>query len=406
MSPEGRRLALYLGLVTSVNGFLQPFVPVYLTEAGLTKGQVGLVAGAGAAMAIVLQPLLGRLSDRFDTRRPFAAGMALCAAGAYLAFPWLRGSWAFLFAVALGANAGMYLQGVGGVLVGRMVSREQGGTAYANLRIWGSIAYVGVALLTGLVLHPVGGHGRTPLDPIFHVGPLLFLAIAGVAFLVPDPRRPYSSEPLGRVRMSPNLRRFLVVDFLYVVSLYGATTFIPLLMRSVGGSGLLLSCVFVPGVVAEVLVMRRSGAFSDRYGRRPILAVSYLLLPFRLALYALAGGPYAVLAIQTLHGLNFGIVGAVAIAFVNDEADHRTRGTLQGQLAMITALAGAVGPSLLGHIADAAGLPAMFLTASGLAVLALVLFLLFVGESNPEGRGTGWRWLDRAPYAPVVEGEA
>ena len=206
--------------------------------------------------------------------------------------------------------------------------------------------------------------------------------------------------------MSPNLRRFLLVDFLYVVSLYGATTFIPLLMQRVGGSGLLLAIVFVPGVVAEVLVMRRSGAFSDRYGRRPVLAVSYLLLPFRLALYAAATGPYGVLAVQTLHGLNFGIVGAVAIAFVNDEADHATRGTLQGQLAMITALAGAVGPSLLGRVAEGWGLSAMFLVASALAALALVLFLLFVGESHTGARGTGWRLLDRAPYAPVVEGEA
>ncbi len=395
MTPEGRKLSWYLGLVTSVNGFLQPFVPLYLLESGLSKADIGIVLGAGAALALLIQPLFGRLSDHLDSRRPFVAIMATVAALAYLSFPLLHGLGMFLVAVALGANASMYLQGVGGVLVGRLAVASEGGRTYAAYRIWGSVAYVFVALLTGFVLHPVGGQGRAPLDPIFHIGPLIFLGIVGLAFWLPDPKRPPSEPSKGRPRMHPNLRRFLAVDFLYIVSLYGATNFISIFMRSVGGQGLLLSCVFIPGVVAEVIVMRWSGTFSDRYGRRPILAISYLTLPFRLLLYSVATGPGMVLAAQSLHGLNFGIVGAVAIAFVNDQADHRTRGALQAQLALVTACAGAIGPWLMGKVADLYGLPTMFVVAAVLAAAALAVFLLFVDESNPHARGTGVRWLDR-----------
>ena len=398
MSPEGRKLSLYLGLVTATNGFLQPFVPIYLLEAGLTKGQIGLVAGAGAAMALVIQPVIGKLSDRFDTRRPFVALMAVLAALAYMAFPYLHGAGAFLAAVALGANANMVMQGVGGVLVGRLAAEGKGGATYANYRVWGSVGYVVVAVITGIVLYRPGGlpHGRAPLDPVFHVGPVLFLAIAALAYWLPDPKRPPASdEEPARLRMHPNLRRFLAVDFLYIVSLYGATNFISIFMRSLGASALLLSCVFLPGVIAEVLIMRHSGAYSDRYGRRPILALSYLLLPFRLLLYAVAPGPVWVLGVQTLHGLNFGIVGAVSIAFVNDQADHRTRGALQAQLSLVTACAGAVGPALMGNVADVWGLRAMFVVAAVLAVAACAIFLLFVDESNGHAKGTGVKWLDK-----------
>jgi len=393
---EGRLLSLYLGLVTSTTGFLQPFVPIYLSEAGLTKTQIGYVAGAGAAGALLIQPLVGRLSDRWDTRRPFVAAMALLAGFAYLAFPLLHGAGAFLIAVALGANANMVMQGFGGVLVGRLAAAGSGGATYAAYRVWGSVGYVLVALATGFILRPEGGHGRAPLDAIFRTGPLLFFAIAALAYWLPDPKRPPASddEP-ARVRMHPNLRRFLAVDFLYIVSLYGATNFISLFMQKLGGQGPLLSCVFLPGVVAEAIVMRRSGAFSDRYGRRPVLAVSYLLLPFRLGLYAAATGPWWVLGVQSLHGLNFGIVGAVAIAFVNDQADHRTRGALQAQLSLVTATAGAIGPALMGSVADAYGLRAMFMVAAVLAVFAFVWFVLFVDESNPHAQGTGVPWLDR-----------
>jgi PPP family 3-phenylpropionic acid transporter len=400
---EGRLLSSYLGLTTATSGFLQPFVPIYLLEAGLTKSQIGLVAGSGAAMALLLQPVLGKLSDRFDTRRPFVAAMSVIAALAYLSFPFLRGAPAFLFAVALGANANLYLQGVGGVLVGRLAAKGKGGATYAAYRVWGSIAYVFVVLAIGFVLKPEGGHGRGALNLVFETGPLLFLGISAVSYWLPDPQRPppVDDEEAGprKVVMRPNLKRFLAVDFLYVVSLYGATNFISIFMQHVGGRGLFLSCVFLPGVIGESLVMRFSGAFSDRYGRRPILAISYLVLPFRLLLYSVALNPWWVLGAQALHGLNFGIVGAVAIAFVNDQADHHTRGALQAQLSMVTAAAGAVGPALMGLVADRYGLPAMFEVAAALAAVATVIFMLFVNESNEHAEGTGVKLLDRAPFA-------
>jgi len=398
---DGRLLSLYLALTTSVNGFLQPFVPIYLLESGLSKSQIGLVAGSGAAMALVLQPLLGRLSDRMDSRRPFVAVMSVLAALSYLSFPFLRGAPAFLFAVALGANAGMYMQGVGGVLVGRLAKKGQGGATYAAYRVWGSIAYVLVALAVGVILKPQGGHGRAALNLMFEIGPLIFLGITALAYWLPDPKRieVQDEEPLPKKALiHPNLKRFLAVDFLYIVSLYGATNFISIFMQHLGGRGLMLSCVFLPGVVSEVLVMKFSGALSDRYGRRPVLAVSYLLLPFRLLIYSIALNPWWVLGAQSLHGLNFGIVGAVAIAFVNDQADSRTRGRLQAQLSLVTACAGAVGPALMGFVADRFGLPIMFQVAAVLAFLATVVFMLFVNESNEHAKGTGVKLLDRALF--------
>jgi len=398
---EGRLLSLYMGLTTSVTGFLQPFVPIYLLESGLSKSQIGLVAGAGAAMALLLQPFLGKLSDRFDARRPFVAIMAVVAALAYLSFPFLHGAPAFLLAVALGSNANLYMQGVGGVLVGRLSAKGKGGATYAAYRLWGSIAYIFVALAVGFVLKPVGGHGRNPLNLIFEIGPLLFLGVAALAYWLPDPKRPIQVDEeisTGKAVINPNLKRFLAVDFLYIVSLYGATNFISIFMMHVGGRGLFLSCVFLPGVIGEALVMRFSGAFSDKYGRRPVLAISYVLLPFRLLMYSVAINPWWVLGAQSLHGLNFGIVGAVAIAFVNDQADHRTRGALQAQLSLVTASAGAVGPALMGLVADRYGLPVMFQVAAGLAFLATIIFALFVNESNEHAKGTGIRLLDRAPF--------
>jgi MFS family permease len=97
---ELRRLAVYLFLVTSSFGFLQPFLPLYMEAAGLSKSQIGLLTGLGMGIALLVQPLLGRLSDRLDVRRPFIALSALGAAAAYFSFPLAHSLPEFLIQVA------------------------------------------------------------------------------------------------------------------------------------------------------------------------------------------------------------------------------------------------------------------------------------------------------------------
>jgi MFS family permease len=404
---DPKRLALYLFLVTSAFGFLQPFMPLYMEAAGLTRFQIGLVTGLGTGLAIVVQPLLGRLSDRFDARRPFICASALGAGLAYLSFPMASGLLTFMVLVALGANGTTYLQTAGGVLVGRMVQSRQGGAAYANFRVWGSVGYIVTSLVSGFLVGP-RATGRAGLDAVFHYGPLLFFVVAALAWGLPD--RKSEVEQTAEDRRAPlpqNLRRFLGAYFFYVLALYGASGFLSLYLKSLGATGLWITGTFAAGVVVEVLVMRWSGRFSDRYGRRPALAVSFLLLPVRLLLYVPATGPLWVLFVQSLHGINFGIVGAVAVVFVNDLATERTRGHAQARLAAVAGFATALGPMVFGLAAQAMGLAAMFAVAAGFAAIGAAILVFGVEDSHPASASLADRcppglrkalaWLDAPP---------
>jgi PPP family 3-phenylpropionic acid transporter len=187
-------LALCMFLITGVFGFLQPFVPLYLEAAGLDKGRIGLVTGVGTGLALLIQPLLGRLSDRIDARRPVMCAAAVVAGCAYLGYRSGDGLLAFVLLTALGVNGFLYLNAVGGVLVGRMVATGgaragAGGATYIRYRIWGSVGYIVIALTTGLLVSrrlATDVLDRAALDPVFTFGPLLFFAIALVALFVPD----------------------------------------------------------------------------------------------------------------------------------------------------------------------------------------------------------------------------
>lgn len=380
-----RRIALYFFLVTSSFGFLQPFVPLYLEAAGLSRAEIGWIAGLGTGLALVVQPILGRWSDRVDSRRPFIFASALTACLAYFAFQYAHGFFAFLGLVAVGTNGTMYLNAAGGVLVGRLVTAEQGGAAYAGLRLWGSIGYIVTSIASGILVGRYTGINmdRDALDVVFRFGPFLFIGLAALAFWLPDVRSAsQTARPRERAPLTPNLRYFLIAYFFYTLALYGASSFLSLYLKSLGAKGLGITGVFAAGVFVEVLVMRWVGRFSDRFGRRPALALTFVLLPLRLLLYIPATGPLWVLVVQSLHGLNFGIMGAISVVFVNDLATDRTRGHAQSRLFAVAGLATAVGPLILGLAAELSTLGLMFGVAAAFATVGAVIFVLFVRDSR------------------------
>ena len=402
MFRERAALVACMLLVTASFGFLQPFVPLYLEAAGLTKSSIGLVSGLGAGAALLVQPFLGRVSDRIDARRHLMVASALLAGGAYSAYRITHGVVPFVLLTAAGVNGTMYLNAAGGVLVARIAAKGRGGHTYASYRVWGSVGYIIVALATGLLLTRSGagsggGLTRAALDPVFVWGPGLFVLIAVVALLVPDRKAPTTATRSGvgpRAEADEGLRRaamtrFLQAFFLYELSLYGASAYLSLFMKGLGATPLWITVTFASGVLCEVLVMTRVGLLSDLHGRRPILAVAFVVMPLRLLCYIPATGPLWVLVVQLLHGLNFGIMGAIAVVLVNDLASDGERGTAQARLAGVGGLAVALGPALCGVIAQRLGIGAMFAAMAVVGAVGAALFLTRVPESGAVGSRSG-----------------
>ncbi len=329
--------------MTGAFGFLQPFTSPYYAASGLDKVQIGLITGIGTAIAVLMQPLLGRLSDKLDARRPLMVVAGLLSGAAYLLFRFADSFWAFLALTALGGNGMQYLNTVGGVLVGRMARAGGGGAAYASYRVWGSVGYVCVGVTTGLLLTTNTGMSRADLNPVFTYGPLLFLLIAAVSLLVPDTKLPLPLREAGEGREQSSgerkikaiplgLKHFFVAYFLYQFALYGATAYLPLFMKHLGAAPRQISLMFAAGVICEVLVISQVGKWTDKHGRKPALILAFCLMPVRLLLYTAATTPAMVMAIQSLHGINFGIVGTLAVVYVNDCVTDAQRGTAQAAM--------------------------------------------------------------------------
>jgi MFS transporter, PPP family, 3-phenylpropionic acid transporter len=143
------------------------------------------------------------------------------------------------------------------------------------------------------------------------------------------------------------------------------------------------------------------------------LAVAFLILPPRLILYTLPWGPWWVTAVQSLHGFNFGIMGAVEVVMANDLSGNSTRGQAQARIFAAAGAAGAISPVVFGTIAKGAGMEWMFAAASLIALVAAVMFMLKVQDSLPQSEPIASRfpaplqnaakWLDAPQFPPTRE---
>ena len=397
--PLWRRLILgaFMCLVTSVFGLIQPYTAPYLRASGLDPFEINLIGGTSSLLAVAIQPLLGRLSDRIDSRRPLILAAAATAATAYHFFPAARGVLGFLALSLVGANSVQYLNSAGGVLIGRLAHPSTAGAAYARFRVWGSVGYVATTQLAGWLLPKGAANPRAEIEPAFTVGTaLIFGAIALLALGIPDPKTTRSTADSGNPASAAhtsgdpvNFRRFLIAYFLYSFALYGASANLPLLLTDHHHANQRdLGNFFAVGVVAEVLVMTRVGRWTDRHGRRPALLAAFCLLPLRLLAYIPVATPLQATWVQALHGLNFGIVGAVAVIVANDCAAASERGLAQSRLAGTGGIALALGQWTCGAVLARWGFGALFGGMAAVAAVAAGVLATTFRESHPDKRST------------------
>jgi PPP family 3-phenylpropionic acid transporter len=173
---------VYVALFAAV-GAWYPYQSVLLASRGLDFAAIGLLLALSAVVGLVAAPVWGAVADRIGViHRPLLVASVVAAAGAaWLAFAAdVASIAAALSLMAVGAAGLIPLTDTRTVeLAG--ASRER----YARARAFGSAAFVGGAVVTGVLVS-----GRSP-DALFvlYVPLLLVTGLASWRLLAPGPCR-------------------------------------------------------------------------------------------------------------------------------------------------------------------------------------------------------------------------
>lgn len=383
MTPmEPRRLPRNVwiaGLVSLFNDIssemVYPLLPLFLT--GVLKASrtsLGLVEGVAEAVASLLKVFSGVLSDRFRTRKaPMLLGYGLSLA----ARPVLAsaGGWGAVFGARLVDRTGKGIRTAPrDAVIADSTPSEQRGRAFGVHRAMDTAgAAVGPALAALLLSTTAFG-----IREVFWVSVLPgILALALIPLIrdrVPE-RHPADRPPSLRdaVRLGGGYRDFLIVTALFTLA-NSSDTFLLLKAREAGFSVAGVTGVYTLFNIFYAAISGPVGAWSDSWGRRRVVLLSFFYYGAVYAGFALAGSPAAVLLLFVLYGPFQAVEEGVKKAYLSELIPPTLMGSGMGLYHAVRGIALLPASLLTGLLWDALG-PAWALGAD--AALAVAVGLVF-----------------------------
>lgn len=329
MAPAWRLRLLYF-LHYGAVGTLLPYFAPYLRGLGFSGTQIGTVQMLGPLVSPLAALGWAGWADRRgapDRALRLATTLALLAAAA---LP--------LALTPLAVGAVVLVQSLGERAVVPLLDsmtldhvRRTPGASYARVRLGGSLGFAALALLTGALLALRGDRQGDRLLPLLALG--LSAATALVAARLPAASPPAGPRPgWAEVRAllgDRSLLGLLAVCALHWLACAPFHLFFGLLVRDRGLPSAVTGLGMGAGVAAEVVFLLWFPRLEGRFRLRTLLAVAFAGSTLRWVLLSMAEGAAAVIALQLLHGLTFGLFWGSAVAALGRVVPPRLRSTGQ-----------------------------------------------------------------------------
>jgi FSR family fosmidomycin resistance protein-like MFS transporter len=355
-------------------GVLPILTPLLAESLNLNYFQVGTIALAFTLSSAIIQPVFGVLSDRYSM--PWLMPMGLFLSGCGLALTGAVDSYALLLLMVLLSGMGVAGYHPEGSKLAHFVSEEgRAGSSMAVFSVGGNIGFGLGPILAMFVLSFSG------LGSVYGVAIPGLLAALIFMFFLPSfkkilaessSKEKVKGQPAGSGNRKSSVSLILLILYVTVRSWIhaGLVYFIPFYFPAFKGvtePGYLVSTFLIAGAVGTLL----GGPFADRFGGRNGLLISMIIS--LIAIY-----PFLHLNGNWIPVLAF-VVGASLISTFSTTVVFGQRllphniGLASGLLLGFGVGMGSIGVTILGAIADSAGLPFTMNIISVLPILGIVL---------------------------------
>lgn len=376
----------------SIHPILLPAVLLNYVPDAKKNTYLGLLTFAGLVIAMIVQPIIGALSDgwksRFGRRRPLAVLGTLFDFGFLSVLAWSGGlTWLFIGYIGLQFSSNIAHGPMQGLLPDR-VPRAQLGVASSLKTFMDMLSLVLASILAGRLLDPVT---RDPA-PIMLVVMSLLAVSASITFFgvkeepALDHERTDWKSWLGTFRI--NFREnssywWLIAErMLFLLGIYGIQSFAQYYLQDVlrvpdppRQTGDLLAAL----TIAMVLLVLVSGWLTDKYGAKRILSVGTFIAAGGMLLMLLAADMRGLTVFGSVLGAGIGLFLTSNWALANSLAPQEEAGKYLGLTNLATAGAAALS-RLEGPILDwlNAAWPGAWVGYRGLFIFGAVCMLLSV----------------------------
>jgi len=361
---------------------IYPLLPFFLTNV-LRAGPVslGVIEGAAEAVNSVLKILAGRLADRSRAKRPIViAGYAVSSAVRPLIA--VAQSWLHVLTIRVADRVGKGVRSAPrDAMLASWATESTRGRIYGFHRAMDHAgAVIGPLAATAfLFLYP--GAYRTLFALTIIPGAI---AVALLFFVKEDDARGYPSRDVPRQRATADpdplprsFRQFMIVLMLFAL---GNSTDAFLLLKLTDAAG---GVQYVPLMWSALHVVKATvsvigGAWSDRIGRRAVIAIGWTIYAAVYAGFAVSTSLAALLPLFLAYGLYFGFAEGTEKALVADLAPASRRGFAFGLYNAVLGIGQLAASVVFGLLWTAFSPAIAFAFGAALALVATALLFIIV----------------------------
>lgn len=356
------------------SSFFTPLLPAFMEKLSLTLAQVGLITGLVRFLAFIVQPVVGYMADRHETRGFVFTGLFL----AFFCIPFsgLAPNFSLLLlALCLGSiGSSMFHPSTTGMIP--LYSGNRTGFCLSIFNTGGTLSFaLGPIFITWYVT-------KYGLEAMPYT-----LALGLVAFIVCFKYLPKPvSENLSHLGFIGSLKDSLgkvykpilliwVVMVLRAITGQTFMTFMPIFLADKGHDlssvGLIFALFIMGGTVSGLL----AGYLADRIGCKKIFFLSFLSMPATLLLYLFLPGfwvyPSSFLAgFSVLASMPLGVVMAQKLA-------PKSRAMVSSLMMGFAYGLGGIFTPLMGKLADIYGLETILFYTAFIPLICLGFIIKF-----------------------------
>lgn len=364
--------ALYFGYYAQ-QAILLPYLPLYFLGKDFDSIQIGILITAGTFVAVFIQPVWGYISDRFQTVKTLIVilwcGTIVTSVGLFAAKGF---SATLIFIVVLY----IFLIPSAPLLDSIAIkASESSGASYGSFRLWGSIGFTLMALLSGFIFRFIGG-----IENIQYIYWAVWVIPLTLLIFLKDQK----SEVTTRVTLKAVLTLlknypllwFMLMVFLLMIPHRMNDSLLGVYMQDLGASAQVIGLAWAIAAASEIPTFILLYRFMHRYHELSVLFIISCIYVVRWTFYALTDDPLIILILQTGHSITFAAFWIVAVQYVDRLVPPHLRSTGQSLLsAVFLGLAGLIGGLVGGWLYDQSGGVAMYMFAVGLSLISSILLL-------------------------------
>jgi len=364
-----------------------PLIPLFLTSVmGTSASVVGIVEGSAQATASLFKVISGFWSDKIKKRKPFVLfGYSLSTLMKPLfAF---ASTWLFVLFIRIFERIGKGVRDAPrDAIIAESCKRSVRGKAYGFHRAMDGVGSVLGAILA-LILLPLLGYKNLFL---FAFIPSI-LAVLTIFFIKEKNKSlkkkiKKETQRTSFKELSLNLKLFILASSVFALGHFGYP-FLLLKAKNLGLTDHSSILLYVFFYIIYVLFSIPSGMLSDKFGRKPILIMSYTLFGFISFGLIFVSSIKSLMLFFILYGVFYAMIDGAQRAFVADLAPKHLKATALGTFYTLIGIVALPGGFIAGFLWDKINPTATFIYAITLTLISLFLLSFIVKDGFSKKRG-------------------